>query len=78
MSGSEAKRMPEDTPPSGNGGSLRTRSREEELERALEERDLRLQALRRQLAEGEAFIARILGVSCCRRARCAHVCSVPF
>jgi GT2 family glycosyltransferase/glycosyltransferase involved in cell wall biosynthesis len=61
MSGSEAKRMPEDTPPSGNGGSLRTRSREEELERALEERDLRLQALRRQLAEGEAFIARILG-----------------
>lgn len=53
--------MPEDTPPSSSGGSLGARSREEELERALGERDRRLQALRSQLAEGEAFIARVLG-----------------
>lgn len=53
--------MSEDTPPSSNAGSVRARSPEEELERALEERDRRLDALRQQLAEREAAIAAILG-----------------
>jgi len=53
--------MPEDTPPAPKGGSLGARSREEELESALVERDRRLNALHQQLAEREATIAAILG-----------------
>jgi GT2 family glycosyltransferase/glycosyltransferase involved in cell wall biosynthesis len=53
--------MPEDTPPSSNGSPVRAPSREEELQRALEERDRRLNALHLQLAEREATIAAILG-----------------
>jgi GT2 family glycosyltransferase/glycosyltransferase involved in cell wall biosynthesis len=59
--GREAKGMSEDTPPSPNGGPVRTRSREKELESALAERDRRLNALHQQLAEREATIAAILG-----------------
>ena len=53
--------MSEDAAPPSNSGSERPRSREEELELALEERDRRLETLHHQLAEREAVIARIFG-----------------
>jgi GT2 family glycosyltransferase/glycosyltransferase involved in cell wall biosynthesis len=53
--------MSEDTPPPPKGGPVTAPSREERLERAVEERERRILTLRRQLADFEALITRILG-----------------
>jgi GT2 family glycosyltransferase/glycosyltransferase involved in cell wall biosynthesis len=53
--------MSEGTAPPSKGGPVTARSRQERLERAMDERERRILTLRRQLADSEALIARILG-----------------
>ena len=61
--------MPDDTAPPPDGHPANERSREEELESALADRERQLLSLRRRLVEREAFIAEVLGSRSWRIAR---------